>query len=43
MSAGYVEIQAWFFEQYPEIQKFHEDRIKLLKDAVDKQAAKKAA
>ena len=43
MSAGYVEIQAWFFEQYPEIQKFHEDRIKLLKDAVEKQEAKKAA
>ena len=43
MSAGYPEIKAWFFEQYPEIVKFHTDREALLKDAVAKQAAKKAA
>lgn len=43
LSAGYIEIKAWFFQQYPAIQKFHEDRIALLKDAVEKQAAKKAA
>ena len=43
LSAGYIEIKAWFFQQYPAIQKFHEDRIALLKDAVDKQAAKKDA
>ena len=42
-SAGYIEIKAWFFEQYPDIQKFHKDRITLLKDAVEKQAAKKVA
>lgn len=41
LSAGYIEIKAWFFEQYPAIQKFHEDRIATLKDAVEKQAAKK--
>lgn len=43
LSAGYIEIKAWFFEQYPAIQKFHTDRETLLKDAVAKQAAKKAA
>ena len=43
MSAGYIEIKAWFFEQYPEIVKFHTDREAILKDAVAKQAAKKAA
>lgn len=43
LSAGYSEIKAWFFEQYPAIQQFHEDRIALLKGAVEKQAAKKAA
>ena len=43
LSAGYIEIKAWFFEQYPEIEKFHTDREALLKDAVAKQAAKKAA
>lgn len=43
MSAGYQEIKAWFFEQYPAIKKFHEDRDALLKNAVEKQMAKKAA
>lgn len=43
LSAGYIEIKAWFFEQYPEIVKFHTDREAILKDAVAKQAAKKAA
>lgn len=43
MSAGYIEIKAWFFEQYPEIEKFHKDREAILKNAVEKRAAKKAA
>ena len=43
MSEGYSRIKAWFFEQYPAIQKFHEKREALLNDAVAKQAAKKAA
>ena len=43
MSASYIEIKAWFFEQYPEIQKFHDDRNAMLKNAMEKQAAKKAA
>ena len=38
LSAGYIEIKAWFFEQYPEIEKFHTDREALLKDAVAKGA-----
>lgn len=43
MSASYQKIKAWFFEQYPAIKKFHEDRDALLKNAVEKQTAKKAA
>ena len=43
MSEGYSEIKDWFFAQYPAIKNFHKEREAILKDAVAKQAAKKAA
>ena len=42
-SAGYSEIKTWFFEQYPEIEKFHKDRKDLLKKIAAQRAEKQAA
>lgn len=40
-SASYGEIKDWFFETFPEIEKFHKDRETLLKKIEDQRKAKK--
>jgi hypothetical protein len=42
-ASSYAEVREWFFQQYPEIEKFHEEREALLKDVMAKKAEKKAA
>ena len=43
VSAHYQEIKAWFLETYPEIEKFHNDRIEKLAEVQAKREAKNTA